>query len=82
MRFLLAATFALGVSCGPPPVITNNNCCTPTSAQRGFGYASTYAGDGGVSTQVQLIIGVDGIATVTFIRGSDQVIEKFQTVPR
>ena len=25
MRFLLAAAIALGVSCGPPPVITNNH---------------------------------------------------------
>lgn len=81
MRFVLAAVLTLGLSCGPP-IITNNGCCAQTSAQRGFGYATTYEGDGGVSTQVQLIIGVDGIATVTFIRGNDQVIEKFQTVPR
>lgn len=78
-RALLAAVFALSLSCGPGPVTVVNNCCMPTSIQRGFGYAGSYVGDGGVATQVQLIVGVNGVATVSFVRGGDQVVGTFET---
>lgn len=80
MRALLAVAAALSLSCGPQ-VITNPQCCSPTRIPPGFGFTGSYTMDGG-STQVQLIVGADGVATITFLRGGDQVVQTFQTSGR
>lgn len=81
MRGVFFAALALCISCGPP-VIQRNSCCQPVTIQRNFGYATSYESDGGVTTQVQVIVGTNGLATVTFVRGADQIVERFQATSR
>lgn len=77
--FLIIAAISLGLSCGPPFRGTGE-CCTPVTVQRGFGYVGTYLGDGGVSTQVQLIVTASGEAQVSFVRGGEQIVQTFSRV--
>ena len=77
MRYLAMALVAMGLSCGPP-VVRTPFCCTPIFVARDFGYVGSFASDGG-TTNVQLIVNASGEATVSFVRGADQITQTFRT---
>ncbi len=80
-NLLIIAALSLGLSCGPPFRGTGP-CCVPVTVQRDFGYVGTYLADGGVSTQVQLIVTASGEARVSFVRGGESIVETFARVSR
>ena len=78
MRFFFTAALAMCISCGPPVVRSNTNCCQPISIRRDFGYTGSYTLDGGASTQVQAIVSTSGQVSISFVRGTDQVVERIR----
>lgn len=77
-RVLLGSCVVLGLACGS----TGPNrpaCCSPQVA-RNFGYVGSYVADGGVTTQVQLIMNASGETQLTVVREGNAVSQTFQSL--
>jgi hypothetical protein len=76
MKWLMTLTVLGGLSCGPP---YRAPCCIQAEIVRDRVYQGSMVNDAGVTTQVTVVVPTTGEASLTFVQGGKEIVERFTT---